>query len=94
MVISQAIKDGEIDPKTYRGMNAYANYHQLTEEQIKRKALSGTLKGPLTAPTYAKSITRIDHNPERCKDYYEHGYCGYGDTCVFIHDRSDYKSGN
>ena len=36
----------------------------------------------------------MDHNPERCKDYYEHGYCGYGDTCIFIHDRSDYKSGH
>lgn len=36
----------------------------------------------------------MDHNPERCKDYYEHGYCGFGDTCIFIHDRGDYKSGH
>lgn len=37
--------------------------------------------------------TRMDYNPERCKDYYEHGYCTFGDTCIFIHDRGDYKSG-
>ena len=23
----------------------------------------------------------------------ETGYCGYGDTCIYLHDRSDYKSG-
>jgi len=48
----------------------------------------------MKAPNYLRSTTRMDHNPERCKDYYEHGYCGYGDTCIFIHDRSDYKSGH
>ena len=47
----------------------------------------------MKAPNFIRSTTRIDHNPERCKDYYEHGYCGRGDTCIFIHDRSDYKSG-
>ena len=40
-----------------------------------------------------KVTTRVDISPERCKDYYEHGYCGFGDTCIFIHDRGDYKSG-
>jgi RING finger protein 113A len=35
----------------------------------------------------------VDYNPERCKDYYEHGYCRFGDTCIYIHDRGDYKSG-
>merc|ERR1719346_565208 len=29
-----------------------------------------------------------------CKDYKETGYCGFGDTCKFLHDRSDYKSGH
>merc|ERR1712146_510896 len=28
-----------------------------------------------------------------CKDYKETGYCGYGDSCKFMHDRSDYKQG-
>ena len=28
-----------------------------------------------------------------CKDFYETGHCSFGDTCIFIHDRSDYKPG-
>lgn len=31
--------------------------------------------------------------PDICKDYKETGFCGYGDSCKFLHDRSDYKSG-
>ena len=94
MKITQAINDGEINPNVYRGKNGYANYHTLTEDQLRKKAFSGTLKGPVKAPSHVRSTTRIDHNPERCKDYYEHGYCGFGDTCIFIHDRGDYKSGH
>ena len=36
----------------------------------------------------------MDHNPEICKPYFETGYCAYGDSCIFIHDRTDYKSGH
>lgn len=36
----------------------------------------------------------MDHNPEICKPYFETGYCPYGDTCIYIHDRTDYKSGH
>jgi RING finger protein 113A len=69
------------------------NYIKLSEDELKKKKISGTLRGP-QAKTLTKNITsRIDRNPERCKDYYEHGYCGYGDTCIFIHDRGDYKTG-
>ena len=31
--------------------------------------------------------------PDICKDYKETGFCGYGDSCKFLHDRGDYKSG-
>lgn len=26
-----------------------------------------------------------------CKDYQETGFCGFGDSCKFLHDRSDYE---
>ncbi len=35
----------------------------------------------------------MDYQPDVCKDYKETGYCGFGDTCKFLHDRSDYLAG-
>ena len=35
----------------------------------------------------------MDYQPDICKDYKETGYCGFGDTCKFLHDRSDYLAG-
>lgn len=37
--------------------------------------------------------TRFDYQPDICKDYKETGFCSYGDSCKFMHDRGDYKSG-
>lgn len=34
----------------------------------------------------------MDYQPDVCKDYKETGYCGFGDSCKFLHDRGDYKS--
>lgn len=31
--------------------------------------------------------------PDVCKDWKETGQCPFGDSCKYIHDRSDYKSG-
>ena len=36
---------------------------------------------------------RWDYAPDICKDYKETGFCGFGDSCKFLHDRSDYKFG-
>jgi len=44
-------------------------------------------------PTLFVKQQFFDFKPDICKDYKETGYCGYGDSCKFIHDRSDYKSG-
>ncbi|KAJ1963384.1 RNA-splicing factor, partial [Dispira parvispora] len=56
---------------------------------------SGTKRktGPLRAPAHLRVTSRIDYQPDICKDYKETGFCGFGDSCVFMHDRSDYKSG-
>lgn len=42
---------------------------------------------------FIRSTIRVDYQPDICKDYKETGFCGFGDSCKFIHDRSDYKQG-
>ena len=91
--ISKEIKEGKLDPKTYRGQHGYALYFDRTEDDIKKKQFNGTL-GPTKKENYVKETTRMDYNPELCKDYFETGHCAFGDTCIFIHDRTDYASGH
>lgn len=40
-----------------------------------------------------KYNVRFDYAAGLCKDYLETGYCGFGDSCIFLHDRGDYKMG-
>ena len=47
----------------------------------------------MRAPTNLRATTRWDYAPDICKDYKETGFCGFGDSCKFMHDRSDYKFG-
>lgn len=47
----------------------------------------------MKALTNLRSTIRIDHNPALCKDYHDTGYCVFGNSCIYIHDRGDYKTG-
>lgn len=40
-----------------------------------------------------RSTIRWDYQPNICKDYKETGFCGFGDSCIYLHDRTDYKQG-
>lgn len=40
-----------------------------------------------------RQITVYDYKPDVCKDYKQTGFCSFGDSCKFIHDRTDYKQG-
>lgn len=48
---------------------------------------------PLTSVPLKDYNVRFDYAPDLCKDYLETGYCGFGDSCKFLHDRGDYKMG-
>lgn len=51
------------------------------------------LVGPQRTSSSTKNTCRFDYAPDICKDYNETGFCGFGDSCKFLHDRGDYKSG-
>jgi RING finger protein 113A len=50
-------------------------------------------KVQIVAPSNVRFTCRFDYNPSLCKDYHDTGYCTFGDSCIYIHDRGDYKSG-
>lgn len=49
--------------------------------------------GPMQAPAHIRTSVRMDYQADVCKDYKETGYCGFGDACKFLHDRSDFTAG-
>jgi RING finger protein 113A len=59
----------------------------------KKPTNSKMQRGPIRAPANLRVTARFDYQPDVCKDYKETGFCGYGDSCIFMHDRGDYKSG-
>lgn len=84
---------GAADDKIYRGMNGYQVLNERKDTMGGNAYKGITMKGPQRAALNIRSTVRWDYAPDICKDYKETGYCGYGDSCVFLHDRSDYKFG-
>ncbi|XP_057441483.1 zinc finger CCCH domain-containing protein 51-like [Lotus japonicus] len=78
----------------YKGMNGYKDYKAgFRREQTIASEKAGGAHGPLRASAHIRVSARFDYQPDICKDYKEAGYCGYGDSCKFMHDRGDYKFG-
>ncbi|KAM0939453.1 putative transcription factor C3H family [Dioscorea sansibarensis] len=85
---------GKGDEKVYKGIHGYTDYKAgFRREQTVAGEKAGGAHGPLRASAHIRSSARFDYQPDICKDYKETGYCGFGDSCKFMHDRGDYKSG-
>lgn len=81
----------DFDDKVYRGANNYAKFLEKKDTAGGSAAKMST--GPQRAPANIRSTVRWDYAPDICKDFKETGFCGFGDSCKFMHDRSDYKFG-
>lgn len=90
--IGEQIEKGELEAGIYRGLGAYRHYVKRSEGALSRAKTTG-LYGPVRGANNVRLTMYVDYNPEICKDYKETGYCGYGDCCKFLHDRTDYKEG-
>ncbi|CAG9573804.1 unnamed protein product [Danaus chrysippus] len=84
---------GQADDKVYRGINNYAQYYKKRDTAAGNASSGLVRKGPIRAPANLRATVRWDYQPDICKDYKETGFCGFGDSCKFLHDRSDYKHG-
>ncbi|CAG9834854.1 unnamed protein product [Diabrotica balteata] len=85
--------EGKEDDKIYRGLNNYAQYYKPKDTAAGNASSGLVRKGPIRAPANLRATVRWDYQPDICKDYKETGFCGFGDSCKFLHDRSDYKHG-
>ncbi|XP_047523731.1 E3 ubiquitin-protein ligase RNF113A isoform X1 [Pieris napi] len=85
--------EGQADDKLYRGINNYAQYYKKRDTAAGNASSGFVRKGPIRAPANLRATVRWDYQPDICKDYKETGFCGFGDSCKFLHDRSDYKHG-
>ncbi|GJN19491.1 hypothetical protein PR202_gb06773 [Eleusine coracana subsp. coracana] len=80
--------------EVYKGIHGYTDYKAgFRREHTVASEKAGGSHGPLRASAHIRMSVRFDYQPDICKDYKETGYCGYGDSCKFMHDRGDYKSG-
>ncbi|KAJ1821090.1 RNA-splicing factor [Coemansia sp. RSA 2598] len=80
----RAVEATEDAGDAYKGKAGYTN---------RASGMGSRRAGPFKAPTNVRSTSVFDYQPNVCKDYKETGYCGYGDSCIFLHDRGTYKSG-
>lgn len=84
---------GKADDKVYRGLANYTQFYEKKDTAQGNAASGMVRKGPIRAPANLRATVRWDYQPDICKDYKETGFCGFGDSCKFLHDRSDYKHG-
>lgn len=45
----------------------------------------------IAQPSNIRTTMLTDYQPDVCKDYQKTGYCGYGDSCKFLHIRDDFE---
>ncbi|GLB37808.1 putative zinc finger C-x8-C-x5-C-x3-H type (and similar) [Lyophyllum shimeji] len=76
------------DDGQYRGQSAYKSHLKKSTEVPKAMRV-----GPQRGTSTIRTVTIVDYQPDVCKDYKETGYCGFGDTCKFLHDRGTYLAG-
>lgn len=90
-----AFEHSEIDTATDRDAQAMRDKARRVAANKCQLASYGKSDkfAPARAPQFVRNTCRFDYQPDVCKDYKDTGFCGYGDSCKFMHDRGDYKTG-
>jgi RING finger protein 113A len=88
--------EAKTNKKIYKGKAAYqqsVDLSLLTSAQ--GAAAEGGSKAATVpkAPTTVRNTCRFDYHKGLCKDWHDAGYCIFGDSCIYMHDRGDYKTG-
>ncbi|KAJ3293006.1 hypothetical protein HDU79_000784 [Rhizoclosmatium sp. JEL0117] len=81
------------NPEAYKGIGAYKEYVNKKVGKVTQSNAGGLRAGPLKGQTHVRISARFDYQQDICKDYKDSGNCGFGDSCIYMHDRGDYKTG-
>lgn len=88
-VQAEARAGGLLGDGVYRGQ---AGFTQFVENGDKERPKTAR-RGPQSGSAYTRVACVFDYAMPVCKDWKVSGVCGYGDNCIYLHDRTDYKNG-
>lgn len=88
--ISQLTSSKFKDPVMHKGGNIVYTEDQLNDTIEKNKVLGHI--APMRVNTNFRATSRMDYSLGICKDFQRSGICGFGDDCVFMHDRGNYMN--
>lgn len=79
--------------------DTFTNSEQLQEKdadgnKIYRGQISTRSKKEVLVKPVSKNLKQnfvLDYQKDVCKDFLKNGYCGFGDTCKFLHYREESK---
>ncbi|KAH9963881.1 hypothetical protein BC827DRAFT_1191738 [Russula dissimulans] len=85
-----AAEDDDVpDDGLYHGQKSYKSHIKKSQE-VPKSMRTGPVRSNNST---IRTVTIVDYQPDVCKDYKETGFCGFGDTCKFLHDRGTYLAG-
>ncbi|AET37669.1 U2-type spliceosomal complex subunit CWC24 Ecym_1443 [Eremothecium cymbalariae DBVPG len=90
---ANAVKKASQDTLTVMG---HATREQAFDREMESETSVQKLRGSYVKPAVGRNIRTnilMDYQPDVCKDFKQTGYCGYGDSCKFLHSRDDFKAG-
>ena len=67
--------------------------HDETTTRYDEDDVDPTLKDKQRMNKFLRSSILVDYKTGICKDFRDTGFCGFGDNCIFMHDRSDLYTG-
>lgn len=90
---SRRLADTQQLDTVYHGLKGYQQF-LMQGDTARANAASdkNRVAGPVRAVSNLRVTCRFDYKPDLCKDYNETGFCGFGDSCIFLHDRTEHKS--